>query len=109
MCSAASSTPEAMQVLAVQKLYYQIKPNPAISILIILSAQLIGYGGAGLLRKTLVYPSNMLYPKSLPTASLLEALHRDTKRSGVKKMRLFQIAFWTLFIWQAFPQYIGKI
>jgi hypothetical protein len=68
---------------------------------------MLGYGIAGLLRKTLVYPSNMLYPSNLPTASLLENLHRDRK-STEKKMRVFYIAFVVLFVWQVFPQYISK-
>jgi hypothetical protein len=106
MCAASASTPEAMQVLAVQKLYYDINPTPAVSIFLILSAQMLGYGLAGLLRKTLVYPSIMLYPTNLPTASLLENLHKEKTTSG-KKMRVFHTAFILLFLWQAFPQYIG--
>jgi hypothetical protein len=109
MCSAATSTPEAMQVLAVQKLYYNIQPHPAIAVLLILSTQMIGYGAAGVLRKTLVYPSNMVYPKNLPTASLLENLHRENNGTKIKRLRVFQIAFGALFLWQAFPQYIGKL
>src|ERR1700712_4911714 len=107
MCAASASTPEAMQVLAVQKLWYNINPSPAVSIFLILSAQMLGYGVAGLLRKTLVYPSVMLYPTNLPTASLLESLHRNKTQSG-KRMRVFHIAFIILFVWQAFPQYISK-
>jgi hypothetical protein len=45
----------------------------------------------------------MLYPTNLPTASLLENLHRD-KKVVQKKMRVFHIAFLVLFLWQAFPR-----
>ena len=107
MCAASASTPEAMTVLAVQKLYYNINPNAAVGVFLILSAQMLGYGVAGLLRKTLVYPSVMLYPTNLPTASLLESLHRNKEQSG-KRMKVFRIAFIVLFLWQAFPQYISK-
>jgi hypothetical protein len=108
MVAAAASTPEAMTVLAVQKLWYNINPTPAIGIFLILSTQMIGYGVAGLLRRTLVYPSNMLYPTNLPTASLLESLHRDRKTTK-KRMRIFYYGFLALFFWQAFPQYISKL
>ncbi|KAF2399029.1 OPT superfamily oligopeptide transporter [Trichodelitschia bisporula] len=108
MCAASAATPEAMTVLAVQKLYYNIQPNPAVGVFLILSTQMLGYGVAGMLRRTLVYPSNMLYPTNLPTASLLESLHRDRKKSG-KRMKVFYIAFAVLFCWQAFPQYIAPI
>jgi hypothetical protein len=107
MVAAAASTPEAMTVLAVQKLYYNINPAPAVGIFLILSTQMIGYGVAGLLRRTLVYPSNMLYPTNLPTASLLESLHRDRKTTR-KRMKVFYYGFLVLFFWQAFPQYISE-
>jgi OPT oligopeptide transporter protein len=107
MVAAAAATPEAMMVLAVQKLYYNINPNPVVGIFLILSTQMLGYGIAGILRKTLVYPSNMLYPTNLPTASLLESLHKNQKVVK-KKMKIFYIAFGALFLWQAFPQYISK-
>jgi len=108
MCAASASTPEAMQVLAIQKLYYDIRPNAAVGIFLILSTQMLGYGLAGLLRRTLVHPTKMLYPQNLPTASLLENLHRDNKETAGKKMRVFRIAFGILFFWQVFPQYIGE-
>jgi hypothetical protein len=108
MVAAAASTPEAMTVLAVQKLWYNINPTPAVGIFLILSTQMIGYGVAGLLRRTLVYPSNMLYPTNLPTASLLESLHRDRKTTR-KRMKVFYYGFLVLFFWQAFPQYISKL
>jgi hypothetical protein len=56
MCAASASTPEAMTVLAIQKLYYNFNPSPGVGVFLILSTQMLGYGIAGLLRKTLVYP-----------------------------------------------------
>jgi hypothetical protein len=106
MVAASASTPEAMMVLSVQKLYYNINPSPIVGIFLILSTQMLGYGLAGVLRRTLVYPTNMLYPTNLPTASLLESLHKKEKVDTRKKMRIFNIAFGVLFIWQAFPSYI---
>jgi OPT oligopeptide transporter protein len=99
MTAASSSTPEAMSVLAVQKLWYNIQPNAAIGIFLILSTQMVGYGIAGMMRSTLVYPAKMFYPSNLPTASLIENLHKDRKTTQ-KKMRIFWIAFIVLFCWQ---------
>jgi OPT oligopeptide transporter protein len=107
MCGAAASTPEAMIVLAVQKLYYDINPSKFVGIFLILSTQILGYGIAGLLRHTLVYPVKMIFPINLPIASIMETLHRDSSSVAQKKMRIFYIAFGVLFFWQAFPQYIG--
>ncbi|KAF2674475.1 OPT superfamily oligopeptide transporter [Microthyrium microscopicum] len=105
MVAAASSTPEAMHVVAVQRLFYDIEISPPIAFFLILSTQMLGFGVAGLLRKTLVYPAKMLYPANLPTASLLENLHRD-RAATAKRMRIFYISCGTLFVWQLFPQYI---
>jgi hypothetical protein len=107
MVSAASSTPEAMHVLAVQKLFYNINPTPVLSIFLILSTQMLGFGMAGILKHTMIYPSKMLYPSNIPTASLLDNLHRDRIVTR-KRMRIFYIGFVALFVWQVFPQYISK-
>jgi hypothetical protein len=105
---AAGSLPEAMQILAVQKLFYNMNPHPVIGILLVISTQMLGYGVAGLLRSTLVYPSKMLYPVNIPVASLLENLHRE-RAVTKKKMKVFYICFIALFVWQAFPQYISEL
>jgi hypothetical protein len=99
MTAAASSTPEAMAVLAVQKLWYNIRPTAAVGIFLILSTQMVGYGYAGMLRTTLVYPAKMFYPANLPTASLLESLHRD-RTATKRKMKVFWVVFLILFCWQ---------
>lgn len=49
-----------MTVLAVQKLWYDINPNAFVGLALIFSAQMLGYGVAGILRKTLVFPTKML-------------------------------------------------
>jgi hypothetical protein len=64
MAGSAGSTPEAMMALAVQKLWYNMNPSAGIAVLLVLSAQMLGYGMAGLLRETLVYPTKMLYVPS---------------------------------------------
>ena len=56
MASAAAHSALATEVLAVQRLFYNITPNPASSIFLLFSSQLIGYGIGGLLRRE--YSSN---------------------------------------------------
>jgi hypothetical protein len=68
MSGSAAATPEAMIVIAVQKLWYDIEPPAIIALALIFSAQMLGYGVAGLLRSTLVYPTKMLYV--VPLSSL---------------------------------------
>ena len=88
MSSSASGAAYAAEVLATQKLYYGIVPNPVVTILLLFSSQLLRYGMAGVLRKSLVYPTKMLWPQVLPLSSLIETLHRD-KSEMQKRFKFF--------------------
>src|ERR1700759_347706 len=105
MSSTASSAPLAMEVLAVTKLYYNTNINPFVGFLLIISTQCLGYGVAGVLRSVLTYPTKMLYPSTLPVASLIEVLHGE-KSEVKKRLRIFYIGFTALFLWEFFPQFI---
>lgn len=105
MSGSASGAAYATEVLAAQKLYYNIVPGPVVAILLLLSSQLLGYGMAGVLRKSLVYPTKMLWPGVLPLNSLIETLHRD-KAEMKKKFNLFWVIFGVVAVWEVFPQYI---
>ncbi|KAN0122786.1 oligopeptide transporter [Hyaloscypha variabilis] len=108
MSSSASSAAYATEVLATQKLYYNIVPNAFVAVLLLLSSQLLGYGMAGVLRKSLVYPTKMLWPSILPLSSLIETLHRD-KSEMRKKFNLFWIIFGVVAVWELFPQYVMPV
>jgi hypothetical protein len=99
MSAAAANAPLAIEVLAVQRLYYGKAPPAIIGIFLIFASQCLGYGVAGLLRRTLVYPTKMLYPANLPLNSLLETLHGE-KSQVKKKLRVFYIGFTALFFWE---------
>ncbi|RDW82602.1 OPT superfamily oligopeptide transporter-1 [Coleophoma cylindrospora] len=105
MSGSASGAAYATEVLATQKLYYNVVPNGFIAIMLLLSSQLLGYGMAGILRKSLVYPTKMIWPGILPLSSLIETLHRD-KAEMKKKFNFFWIIFTIVAIWEWFPQYI---
>jgi hypothetical protein len=108
MSSSASGAAYATEVLATQKLYYNIVPNAVVAILLLLSSQLLGYGMAGVLRKSLVYPGKMLWPSILPLNSLIETLHRD-KSEMKQKFNLFWMIFSVVAVWELFPQYIMPV
>jgi phosphoglycerol transferase MdoB-like AlkP superfamily enzyme len=50
MASAAANSALATEVLAVQRLYYNITPDAVTSVLLLFSSQLLGYGIGGLMR-----------------------------------------------------------
>jgi len=60
MANAASISAAGIEVLVVESLYYGAKLNGVLSVFLLFSSQFLGYGIAGLMRKILVYPKNML-------------------------------------------------
>ena len=118
MASAAANSALGTEVLAVQRLYYNITPNGAASIFLLFSSQLLGYGIGGFMRRTfinstrwtcteaslaigflavLLYPSKMLYPGVLPLVSMFDAFYEEgsTRHSegNKKRLKLFYVGF----------------
>ena len=108
IASTAAQSVFAIEVIAVQRLFYDAAPNALISILIILSSQLVAFGFAGLLRRALVHPTKMVWPSLLPMTTLLDTLHRD-QRETAKRLRLFYGVFAAIFIWELFPEYVMPV
>ncbi|VDC00489.1 unnamed protein product [Peniophora sp. CBMAI 1063] len=107
MASAAANSALGTEVLAVQRLYYNTTPNPAASIFLLFSSQLLGYGMGGLLRNVLLYPSKMLYPGILPLTSMLDAFFaKEASQTNKKKLRLFYWAFTAIFFWEILPEWM---
>ncbi|KAG2059197.1 OPT superfamily oligopeptide transporter [Suillus hirtellus] len=105
MASASANSALGTEVLAVQRLYYNITPNPAASIFLLFSSQLLGYGIGGMMRGILLYPSKMLYPTVLPLLSMFDALYEGGMEAR-KKLRVFYMVFAAIFIWELFPEWI---
>ncbi|KAG1891165.1 OPT oligopeptide transporter protein-domain-containing protein [Suillus subluteus] len=105
MCSAAANSALATEVLAVQRLYYNITPNAGSSIFLLFSSQLLGYGIGGLMRGILLYPSKMLYPSVLPLLSMFDAFYRDGIEAR-QRLKVFYFVFTAIFIWEIFPEWI---
>ncbi|KIK49245.1 hypothetical protein CY34DRAFT_20247 [Suillus luteus UH-Slu-Lm8-n1] len=105
MSSAAASSALATEVLAVQRLYYNITPNAGSSIFLLFSSQLLGYGIGGLLRGILLYPSKMLYPGVLPLLSMFDAFYRNGIEAR-QRLKVFYFVFTAIFIWEIFPEWV---
>ncbi|KAI8635988.1 OPT family small oligopeptide transporter [Parasitella parasitica] len=106
--SAANTSAYATHILAAQNLYYRDNPGPAGSIFLLLATQMVGYGISGQLRSFLVYPTNMIWPTSLPTVSLLRTLNSD-KQESRWRTRFFFIVFGCVFVYEFIPQYMMPI
>jgi OPT oligopeptide transporter protein len=105
MASAASVSAESTLVIAAQRMFYNGYPNKAAAIFTTMSSQLLGYGLAGMMRGTLLWPVKMLYPANLPITTILETLHSD-KSGNQQRLRVFWIVFAGLFLWTIIPEYL---
>jgi len=105
MASSASVSAYSTLVIAAQKLYYGGYPNQGGAVFITIGTQLIGYGMAGMMRRTLLWPTKMLYPENLPITTVLETLHQD-KAGNRKRMKVFWIIFACLLVWEIVPEYM---
>ncbi|KAG2062938.1 OPT oligopeptide transporter [Suillus decipiens] len=105
MASASANSALGTEVLAVQRLYYNITPNAGASVFLLFSSQLLGYGIGGMMRGILLYPSKMLYPGVLPLLSMFDALY-EGGIAARKKLRVFYFVFSAIFIWELFPEWI---
>ncbi|KAK5996142.1 Sexual differentiation process protein isp4 [Cladobotryum mycophilum] len=103
-----------IQVLELDVFYgdKKLTQSAGFQILLALSTQLIGYGAAGITRRILVYPAEMIWPKSLAQIALNKALHSDDgsreESSGWKitRYRFFLICFGSMFLYFWIPNYL---
>ncbi|KDQ57535.1 hypothetical protein JAAARDRAFT_130586 [Jaapia argillacea MUCL 33604] len=105
MASAAANSALGTEVCLIFQLYYNITPNPAASIFLLFSSQLLGYGLGGMMRTILLYPSRMLYPGTLPLVSMFDAFYQKGEANH-KKLKLFYWVFWAIFFWEMVPEWI---
>ncbi|KAI9642621.1 hypothetical protein NHQ30_009426 [Ciborinia camelliae] len=105
MASASATNAVSTEILAAQRLYYNMDPSPGAAIFLVISSQLLGFGIAGLLRHVLVQPTRMLWPINIPVVSLFETLHRDKKETYFR-LKVFCIVFSIIFVWEIIPEYM---
>lgn len=108
MASAASTSANSTLIIAAQRLYYGGYPNQGAAVFITISSMLIGYGLAGMMRGTLLWPTKMLYPANLPITTVLETLHQD-KETNRYRMKIFWIIFGVMFCWTIVPEYMFTV
>lgn len=82
------------------------------NIMLAFTTQCIGFGMAGMMRKYLVEPASMLWPRTLVNTAFLYALHDHSKTDPAKsngwsisRYRYFLYVFIGSFAWYWFPGY----
>lgn len=105
MANSASISAQGIEVIAAENLFYNNRLSKVTQVFLLYSSQFLGYGIAGILRKSLVYPKNMLWPQNLPVMNMLETFHRP-KELTRKPVKIFWICFSIIFVWEIIPEWI---
>ncbi|GAA5811128.1 hypothetical protein MFLAVUS_004557 [Mucor flavus] len=104
------STAYAVDIITIQRIYYNQNLGWGGGILLIWTTQFIGYGMAGLLRPYLVYPSAMVWPGNLSNISLFRSFHQpDSNWNGPSRLRWFMYSFVGMFVYYWLPGYFFQV
>ncbi|KAJ3224008.1 hypothetical protein HK099_000385 [Clydaea vesicula] len=81
--STASAAAYGIDILTVQRIYYNQNIGIVPSLILLITTQCIGYGLAGFLQDFLVKPAKMIWPIVLSTVAVYNTLHEVTTERGV--------------------------
>ncbi|KAG0223918.1 hypothetical protein BGW42_005446 [Actinomortierella wolfii] len=108
----SSGTAYAVDIVILQRKYYNDDQGFLAGFLLILTTQITGFSLAGVLRKFLVKPAHMIWPANLVTVALFRTLHEQKSEDcsgyykGPSRMRYFALVTTGSFVWYWFPNYI---
>ncbi|KAG9012911.1 hypothetical protein FRB94_004721 [Tulasnella sp. JGI-2019a] len=111
MASVGSESAYAMDVVAVQRAFYNQRWSFTYQWLITMSTQLIGFSISGIMRRFLVSPPSMIWPANLVYAALFNTLHQAQyagagNRGGISRECFFAYACAFSFSWYFLPGYL---
>ncbi|KAI8074176.1 OPT family small oligopeptide transporter [Gongronella butleri] len=117
MANAAATSFDAIDIIVVQRIYYNQDWGFGGGLLLILTTSLIGFSLAGALQRYLVRPASMVWPVNLVNATLFHTLHKKTPKAvrdaeatstglSMSRNRFFLIAFIASFVWYFFPGFM---
>ncbi|MCL7023772.1 hypothetical protein MKW94_019540, partial [Papaver nudicaule] len=98
----------AIHIVTAVKLFYKKNLGFFVSLIVVITTQVLGFGWAGIFRKYLVEPPAMWWPKNLVQVSLFGALHaKETKsKGGLSRIHFFLVAFVCSFTYYVLPGYL---
>ncbi|EHA8590627.1 hypothetical protein COCNU_scaffold021460G000020 [Cocos nucifera] len=98
----------AIHVVTAVKIFYRQHITFFVSLLVVLTTQVLGFGWAGIFRQHLVEPATMWWPYNLVQVSLFRALHEKEVRpkQGLTRNQFFMVAFVCSFAYYVFPGYL---
>lgn len=94
-------------IQAASKNFYDFNLKPGFYVLIVLVAQLLGFGVAGLAAPWLVEPARIIWPGVLSNCAMLETLHSRSNSIAngwrITRLRFFMYVMTGAFVWYFFP------
>ncbi|KAF9988225.1 hypothetical protein BGZ65_010365 [Modicella reniformis] len=113
--STGASAAYAIDILSATDLFLGFRINPLGSLLLVITTQCIGYGMAGMLRRYLVYPAEMVWWSNLVQVVFYNTMHGtdEYKRirlvRGWSRMQFFWIVVACTFVYQFIPQWLAPV
>ncbi|XP_073058093.1 oligopeptide transporter 7-like [Primulina eburnea] len=106
--NSGASNPYSIHIVSVVKIFYRQRMTFWVSLGVVLTTQILGFGWAGLFRRFLVEPATMWWPQNLVQVSLFRALHEKEERTkgGLTRDQFFLTAFICSFAYYVFPGYL---
>ncbi|KAL8098091.1 oligopeptide transporter 7-like [Apium graveolens] len=106
--SSGAGNPYAIHVVSAVKVFYKKELTFWVSLIVIVTTQVLGFGWAGMFRRYLVEPAAMWWPQNLVQVSLFRALHEKEGRpkGGLTRNQFFLVAFIGSFAYYVFPGYL---
>ncbi|KMT12443.1 hypothetical protein BVRB_5g103720 [Beta vulgaris subsp. vulgaris] len=109
--NAGAGSVYAIHVVTVVKIFYKKQITFFVSLIVVLTTQVLGFGWAGIFRRYLVEPAEMWWPANLVQVSLFRALHEKEERAkgGLTRTQFFLISFICSFAYYVFPGYLFQM
>ncbi|KAF6986098.1 hypothetical protein CFC21_003889, partial [Triticum aestivum] len=101
----------AINLVTAVRVFYGKPISFFVSLLVVLTSQVLGFGWAGIFRRYLVEPVAMWWPSNLVQVSLFRALHEKERRrkGGTTRTQFFMVAFACSFAYYIFPGYLFEM
>ncbi|XP_020112801.1 oligopeptide transporter 7-like [Ananas comosus] len=109
--NSGAGTVYAIHVITAVRVFYRQHISFFVSLLVVLTTQVLGFGWAGIFRRYLVEPAAMWWPYNLVQVSLFRALHEKEERpkGSLTRNQFFMVAFICSFAYYVFPGYLFQM
>ncbi|KAI3924581.1 hypothetical protein MKX01_038021 [Papaver californicum] len=106
--NSGAGTVYAIHIVSSVKVFYRERITFFVSLIVVITTQVLGFGWAGIFRRYLVEPAEMWWPANLVQVSLFRALHEKEERAkgGLSRTQFFLIAFICSFAYYVLPGYL---